>query len=39
MLARRCSFFAVVLGVTQVALGLMIILQSLSRIGVFTLRV
>lgn len=31
--------FAVVLGVTQVALGLMIILQSLSRIGVFTLRV
>ncbi len=31
--------FAVVLGVTQVALGLMIILQSLSMIGVFTLRV
>ncbi|UPY38436.1 MarC family protein [Sediminicoccus sp. KRV36] len=31
--------FAVVLGVTQVALGLMIILQSLSSIGLFTLRV
>lgn len=31
--------FAVVLGVTQVALGLLIILQSLSTIGVFTLRV
>jgi multiple antibiotic resistance protein len=31
--------FAVVLGVTQVALGLMIILQSLSSLGVFTLRV
>ncbi|MBS7789647.1 MarC family protein [Roseococcus sp. SDR] len=31
--------FAVVLGVTQVALGLMIILQSLSGLGVFTLRV
>lgn len=31
--------FAVVLGVTQIALGLMIILQSLSTIGLFTLRV
>jgi multiple antibiotic resistance protein len=31
--------FAVVLGVTQVALGLMIILQSLSGLGVFTLRI
>lgn len=31
--------FAVVLGVTQVALGLMIILQSLSSLGVFALRV
>ncbi|MBX9748564.1 MAG: MarC family protein [Roseococcus sp.] len=31
--------FAVVLGVTQVALGLMIILQSLSNLGVFALRV
>lgn len=31
--------FAVVLGVTQVALGLMIILQSLSNLGVFVLRV
>lgn len=33
------QIFAVVLGVTQVALGLMIILQSLSGLGVFTLRV
>lgn len=31
--------FAVVLGVTQVALGLMIILQSLNNLGVFVLRV
>lgn len=31
--------FAVVLGVTQVALGLMIILKSLSDLGVFTLRI
>lgn len=31
--------FAVVLGVTQVALGLLIILQSLSGLGVFTLRI
>ncbi|MEI6162106.1 MAG: MarC family protein [Roseococcus sp.] len=31
--------FAVVLGVTQVALGLLIILQSLSSLGVFVLRV
>jgi multiple antibiotic resistance protein len=33
------QIFAVVLGVTQVALGLMIILQSLSGLGVFELRV
>ena len=31
--------FAVVLGVNQIALGLLVILQSLSRIGVFTMQV
>ena len=32
------QIFAVVLGVTQIALGLQVIIQALGRIGVFTLR-
>jgi len=32
------QIFAVVLGVTQIALGLHLIIQALGRIGVFTLR-
>lgn len=38
-LGTALQVFAVVLGVTQIALGLLIILQSLSVIGLFTLRV
>ena len=37
-LGTTLQVFAVVLGINQIALGLMVILQSLSRLGVFTLQ-